>query len=100
MWDGIYHRVQRRATGRGRVSKRTRIQITLETHTVTIIRQGECMRGWCRECADEVEMVGIEWASFLAGLAEPIVRDCPQVQGWHFSTTAAGDLTGLPEFAP
>jgi hypothetical protein len=72
------------------VSKRTRIQITLETHTVTIIRQGERVRGWCRECADEVEMLGIEGAAFLTELAEPVLRDCPQVQGWHFSTSAAG----------
>jgi hypothetical protein len=72
------------------VSKRPRIQITLETHTVTIIRRGECVRGWCRECADEVEMVGFEGAGVLTGLAEPPVRDCPQVQGWHFSTSAAG----------
>ena len=72
------------------MSKRTRIQITLETHTATIIRRGECVRGWCRECADEVEMVGIEGAGVLTGLTEPLVRDCPQVQGWHFSTSAAG----------
>lgn len=72
------------------VSKRTRIQITLETHTVTIIRQGEIVRGWCRECADEVEMLGIEGAAFLTELAEPVLRDCPQVQGWHFSTSGAG----------
>jgi hypothetical protein len=57
---------------------------------VTIIRWGECVRGWCRECADEVEMVGIEGVGVLTGLAEPVVRDCPQVQGWHFSTSAAG----------
>ena len=72
------------------MSKRTRIQITLETHSVTIIRQGERVRGWCRECADEVEMVGIEGAGVLTGLAEPVVRDSPQVQGCHFSTSAAG----------
>ena len=72
------------------VSKRTRIEVTLETHTVTITRQGECVRGWCRECADEVEMVGIEGAAFLTGRAEPMVHDCPRVQGWHLSTSAAG----------
>jgi hypothetical protein len=70
--------------------KGTRIQVTLETHTVTIIRQSESVRGWCGECADEVEMLGIEGAGFLIGLAEPVVRDCPQVHGWHFSTSAAG----------
>ena len=72
------------------MSKSTRIQITLETHSVTIIRQGERVHGWCRECADEVEMLGIEGAAFLTGLAEPVIRDCPQVQGWHFSTSGAG----------
>jgi hypothetical protein len=56
------------------VSKRTRIQITLETHSVTIIRQGERVRGWCRECADQVELVGIEGVGVLTGLPEPVVR--------------------------
>jgi hypothetical protein len=70
------------------MSERTRIEVTLETHTVTIIRQRECVRRWCHECADEVEMVGIEGAGVLTGLTEPLVRGCPPVQGWHFSTNA------------
>jgi hypothetical protein len=37
-----------------------------------------------------VDMVGIEAARLLTGLAQPILRDCAQVQRWHFSTTASG----------
>lgn len=73
-----------------RVSERTRIQITVETHTVTIVRQRHAFRAWCRECASEVDMVGLELAGFLMGLAQPVLRDCPQTQRWHFSAGASG----------
>lgn len=67
-----------------------RIQITVETHTLTIIRQLHSVRGWCLDCAREVDMIGIEVALLLTGLEQPTFRDCAQVQGWHFSTGASG----------
>jgi hypothetical protein len=73
-----------------RLSKRTRIQITVETHTVTIVRQRHAFRAWCRDCACEVDMVGLELAGFLTGLAQPVLRDCSETQPWHFSTSASG----------
>ena len=73
-----------------RVSERTRIQITVETHTVTIVRQRHAFRAWCRDCACEADMVGLELAGFLVGLAQPVLRDCSETQGWHFSSSASG----------
>lgn len=74
-----------------RVSERTRIQITVETHTVTIVRQRHAYRAWCRECGCEVDMVGLELAAFLMGLTQPLLRDSSETQRWHFSTGASGN---------
>lgn len=74
------------------MSERTRIQITVETHSVTIVRRRQAFRGWCRDCACEGDMVGIELAGFLTGQTQPVLRDCTEAQGWHFSTSAAGTL--------
>jgi hypothetical protein len=69
-----------------------RMQITIETDEVTIIRRRHPRRTWCRECACEVEVVGMEEASVLAGMTERALRNCAQSQGWHLSEAGDGTL--------
>ena len=69
-----------------------RMQITIETDEVTIIRRRHARHVWCRECACEVEVVGMEEAGVLAAITEQALRNCAQSQGWHLSDAGDGAL--------
>jgi hypothetical protein len=69
-----------------------RMQITIETDEVTIIRRRHPRNTCCRECACEVEVVGMEEAGVLAGMTERALRNCAQSQGWHLSDAGDGAL--------
>jgi hypothetical protein len=69
-----------------------RMRITIETDEVTIIRRLHPRHTWCRECACEVEVVGMEEAGVLAGMTERALRNCAQSQGWHLSQAGDGTL--------
>jgi hypothetical protein len=75
------------------VGARTRMLITIQTDEVTIIRRRHHARHtWCRECAGEVEVVGMEEAGVLAGMTTQALRDCAKTQGWHLSNSGDGTL--------
>ena len=69
-----------------------RVQITIETDEVTIIRRRHTRQVWCRECACEVEVVGMEEAGVLAGMTPQALRNCAQSQRWHLSQAGGGTL--------
>ena len=69
-----------------------RMQITIETDEVTIIRRRHPRHTWCPECACEVEVVGMEEAGVRAGMTERALRNCAQSQGWHLSDAGDGTL--------
>ena len=69
-----------------------RMQITIETDEVTIIRRRHARHVWCRECACEVEVVGMEEAGVLAGITPQALRNCGQSQEWHLSQASDGTL--------
>jgi hypothetical protein len=61
------------------------MQITIETDEVTIIRRHHAHRIWCRECAREVEVVGLEEAGVLAGMTQPaLLKAIGTYVGVHF----------------
>jgi hypothetical protein len=74
------------------VGARRRMQITIQTDEVTIIRRRHARHTWCRECACEVEVVGMEEAGVLAGMTQEALRNCGQIQGWHLSDAGDGTL--------
>ena len=74
------------------VTSTRRVQITIETDEVTIIRRRHPRRTLCRECACEAEVVGMEEAGVLAGMTERALRNCAQSQGWHLSEAGDGTL--------
>ena len=50
--------------------KRRRIEITVETEQVIILRErGERITGWCPVCAESVQMLAAAEADALVGLA-------------------------------
>jgi hypothetical protein len=74
------------------VGARRRMQITIQTDEVTIIRRRHGRHTWCQECACEVEVVGMEEAGVLAGMTQRALRNCGQIQGWHLSDAGDGTL--------
>ncbi|HEY6305907.1 MAG TPA: hypothetical protein VI488_05530 [Candidatus Angelobacter sp.] len=68
--------------------KRTRI--TIETEQILIIRRRSCTRQWCWECGRAVDMVDLEQAGALTGLARRRLRDCARTEKWHLAAAADG----------
>ena len=84
MWDGIYHGILRRVRARGVITTATkRTQIRIETDQVLIIRRRKSIRVWCQECACEVDMVRLEEAAALTGMAQHTLRNCIANEEWH-----------------
>jgi hypothetical protein len=93
MWDAIYHRILRPAMQGGVVeSARKRMQITIETDQVTVIRRPYSARGWCQECGCEVDVVRIEDGGVLAGMTRPVLRENAGTRRWHLSETTDGSM--------
>lgn len=93
MWVAIYHGILRWATkgeALGNTGKKTRI--TIETHTMMILRRRHFRRAWCQECAREVDVVGMEETGMLTGMTQRAFRDCAQTRGWHLSEAGDGTL--------
>jgi len=63
---------------------RKRMEVTVETDQVLIIRRRRSTRGWCQECGSEVEIVSLEDAAAIAGINSPLLHD-GMAQRWHFS---------------
>jgi hypothetical protein len=92
-WEAIYHGILRWATKQHAVVNLTnKRQITIETHSMTIIRQRRNLRAWCHECAREVDMIDIEEARALAGVTPQALRHSAGTQGWHLLESGDGLL--------
>jgi hypothetical protein len=63
---------------------RKRMEVTVETDQVLIIRRRRSTRGWCQECGREVEIVSLEDAAAIAGISGPLLYD-GLARPWHFS---------------
>ena len=62
-----------------------RTEITIETDRVLIIRRRHSTRVWCPGCGGEADMVSLEQAGIVTGLAGKSLRDYAQARGWHLS---------------
>ncbi len=62
-----------------------RIEITVETDRVLIIRRRPLVRAWCKECGAEVEMVSLEEAEALSEVTRPELCESAQAHRWHLS---------------
>jgi hypothetical protein len=93
MWTEIYHGILGRVKAWSVVttaSKRTKI--TIEANTVLTVRRLRSSRGWCQECAREVDLLNLDEASALAGMTHPAFRECVEIRKWHFSESSDGAL--------
>ena len=93
MWSGIYHGIVRRAKAwRVATTESKKMQITIETSRVLIVRRTRSSRTWCLECAREVDAVGLEEAGVLTGMTPPLLRESLEAGKWHFSQSSEGAL--------
>jgi hypothetical protein len=61
-----------------------RMQITIETDEVTIIRRRHALfLVWCPECTHLVEAVQMHEAGVLARMSELTLRECAESRRWH-----------------
>jgi hypothetical protein len=65
------------------VTAHKRIEITIETDRVLVIRRHRSIRAWCQECGGEVDMVSQAEVQALTGLPRLVLRDSTQALRWH-----------------
>jgi hypothetical protein len=60
-----------------------KIQITIETERVLMIRRSVNTRLWCQKCGGEVDVVDLIQAEILTGIAPPVFPACAEAKQWH-----------------
>jgi hypothetical protein len=70
-----------------------RIEITVETERVLIVRRGQgFVRGWCEACAAQVKMASAGEAASVAGVSQRTIYRWVETEKLHFSETPEGWL--------
>ena len=67
-----------------------RIEITVETDRLLIIRRRRLLRAWCQECGGEVEMVSLGEAEALTEVSGQEFCGFAQANSWHLSENREG----------
>jgi hypothetical protein len=58
-------------------------EITIETDRVVVVRRRRSVRGWCRQCCCEVELVPLKDAAMISGLAAELLVERGAPPDWH-----------------
>jgi len=74
------------------MADRKRIEITIETERVLIIRRRRSTRAWCQACGREVDMVGLAEVEAITGAVQPMLQDSDEARGWHLAEGQGGTL--------
>jgi hypothetical protein len=74
------------------MATRKRIEITIETDRVVIIRRNRPTRALCRECGSEAEMLDIATAAELTGMTDRMLHELMDVQELHLVQSPDGSL--------
>jgi hypothetical protein len=74
------------------MATRKRIEITIETDRVVILRRTRLTQGQCRECGCQADMVDITTASELTGMTDRMLRDLTDAQELHLGQSPDGSL--------
>ena len=70
------------------MSKQTKI--TIETDSLLVLRGATSLRGWCRQCAAETEMIPIEGVGVVSNLAPSEVEVWLECEDIHRSQAVDG----------
>lgn len=72
------------------MSKETKI--TIESHSLLILRGRRSLWAWCPDCASEVEVIPLDGVGVISNLAPPEVEAWIQSEDLHHSRAADGAL--------
>lgn len=76
-----------------------KLEITIQTSQLLIIRRGRSSRAWCPQCNAEQEMVTLETAAVLADSIAKLLKAGSQSAEWHISQAPDGSpRICLPSF--
>jgi hypothetical protein len=70
------------------MAKRTKI--TIETHSLLILRGRNSRRAWCPLCADQAEMIALENTGAVSNLERPELEEWLNSAGLHRWQAADG----------
>jgi hypothetical protein len=68
-----------------------RMEITIQTDRLYIIRQRRSRRVWCEQCGCRVNAVSLQQAGSLASAAQPILPGNAESEAWHICTGENGE---------
>jgi len=71
---------------------RKRIEITIETDRVVIIRRNRPTRAQCHECGSEADMLDMTTAAELTGMTDRTLRNLMDAQELHLGHSPDGSL--------
>ncbi|MBI4468270.1 MAG: hypothetical protein HY650_03000 [Acidobacteria bacterium] len=75
------------------MGRKRRIEITVETDRVTIIRSDRnVLRGWCQRCGEQVSMLTVDQAASVACLTPRTINSLVEAERLHFTQTPEGSL--------
>ncbi len=90
MWRAIYHELRRWAK-RSEQKSAGRIEITVQTDRLLIVRRRRSAQVWCEMCGREVDVVGFQEAGALAGNLQ-MLQAGAGLYGWHLCPAQDGAL--------
>ena len=74
------------------MATRKRIEITIETDRVVIIRRNRPTRAQCRECGSEADMLDMTTAAEFIGMTDGMLRDLMNTQEFQVGQSPDGSL--------
>jgi len=74
------------------MATRKRIEITIETDRVVIIRRNRPSRAQCQECGSEADMLEMTTAAELTGMRDRTLRDLMDAHELHLGQSPDGSL--------
>jgi hypothetical protein len=75
------------------VARKRRLEITVETHEVLVVRQREgAPRTWCSQCRERAGLVTVDQAAAAAGVSSRTIYRRVETGALHFSETTDGRL--------
>jgi len=77
--------------------RKRRIEITVETHEVVVLRPRQrFIQAWCEKCAEQVKMITVDEAAAVAGVTSRTMYRWVEAEKTHFSETPEGRLLICP----
>jgi len=68
-----------------------KMEITVQTDRILIIRRRQRRRAWCQQCGREVDAIVMQEATSLAGSAQLALPGNSESEAWHVCAGKGGE---------